>query len=59
MVLEQFRNLGTVKALVLFILEQLKKEKFVFLYVKESFISFYDNLGFDPIGIFFDVEIPH
>ena len=53
MVLEQFGNLGIVKALALFILGQLKKEKFVYLYVQKSVISFYYNLGFDPIGNLF------
>ena len=53
MILEQFGNLGIVKALALFILGQLKKEKFVYLYDQKSVISFYYNLGFDPIGNFF------
>ena len=59
-VLKQFRNLGIGKALVLFILEQLKNEKFIYLIAQESVIGFYDNLGFDPDGEFFyEVEIPH
>ena len=59
-VLKQFRNLGIGKALVLFILEKLKNEKFIYLIAQESVIGFYDNLGFDPIGEFFyEAEIPH
>ena len=59
-VLKQFRNLGIGKALVLFILEKLKNEKFIYLIAQESVIGFYDNLGFDPDGEFFyEVEIPH
>ena len=59
-VLKQFRNLGIGKALVLFILEKLKNEKFIYLNPQEPVISFYDNLGFDPIGEFFyEAEIPH
>ena len=59
-VLKQFRNLGIGKALVLFILEKLKNEKFIYLNAQESVIGFYDNLGFDPIGEFFyEAEIPH
>ena len=58
--LKQFRNLGIGKALVLFILEKLKNEKFIYLIAQESVIGFYDNLGFDPDGEFFyEVEIPH
>ena len=59
-VLKQFRNLGIGKALVLFILEKLKNEKFIYLIAQESVIGFYDNLGFDLIGEFFyEAEIPH
>ena len=59
-VLKQFRNFGIGKALVLFILEKLKNEKFIYLIAQEMFIDFYDNLGFDPIGEFFyEAEIPH
>jgi len=59
-VLKQFRNLGIGKALVLFILEKLKNEKFIYLIAQESVIGFYDNLGFDPIGEFFyEAKIPH
>ena len=49
-VLKQFRNLGIGKALVLFILDKLKNEKFIYLNAQESVIGFYDNLGFDQIG---------
>ena len=59
-VLKQFRNLGIGKALVLFILDKLKNEKFIYLNAQESVIGFYDNLGFDPIGkLFYEAEIPH
>ena len=58
--LKQFRNLGIGKALVLFILDKLKNEKFIYLNAQESVIGFYDNLGFDPIGdYFYEAEIPH
>ena len=59
-VLKQFRNLDIGKVLVLFILEKLKNEKFIYLIAQESVIGFYDNLGFDLIGEFFyEAEIPH
>ena len=58
--LKLFRNLSIGKALVLFILEKLKNEKFIYLIAQEMFIDFYDILGFDPIGEFFyEAEIPH
>ena len=59
-VLKQFRNLDIGKVFVLFILEKLKNEKFIYLIAQESVIGFYDNLGFDLIGEFFyEAEIPH
>jgi ElaA protein len=52
--------LGVGKALVLFILNQLKDEKTIYLNAQESVISFYSKLGFEKVGdIFIEAEIPH
>ncbi len=59
-VLKTSRNLGVGKALVLFILNQLKNEKTIYLNAQESVISFYSKLGFEKVGdIFIEAEIPH
>ena len=59
-VLKTSRNLGVGKALVLFILNQLKDEKTIYLNAQESVISFYSKLGFDTVGdLFYEAEIPH
>ena len=58
-VLKQFRNLGIGKALVLFILEKLINEKFIYLNAQEPVIGFYYNLGFDQIGEFFTTQKYH
>jgi predicted GNAT family N-acyltransferase len=59
-VLNTSRNLGVGKALVLFILNQLKDEKTIYLNAQESVISFYSKLGFEKVGdIFIEAEIPH
>ncbi len=59
-VLKTSRNLGVGKALVLFILNQLKDEKTIYLNAQESVISFYSKLGFEKVGdIFIEAEIPH
>ncbi len=59
-VLKTSRNLGVGKALVLFILNQLKNEKTIYLNAQESVISFYSKLGFDTVGdLFYEAEIPH
>ena len=59
-VLKTSRNLGVGKALVLFILNQLKDEKTIYLNAQESVISFYSKLGFEKVGdIFIEAGIPH
>jgi predicted GNAT family N-acyltransferase len=59
-VLKTSRNLGVGKALVLFILNQLKNEKTIYLNAQESVISFYSKHGFEKVGdIFIEAEIPH
>lgn len=59
-VLKTSRNLGVGTDLVLFILNQLKNEKTIYLNAQESVIPFYSKLGFDTVGdIFFEAEIPH
>jgi len=59
-VLENARNFGVGKALVLFILNYLKNEKMIYLNAQKSVIDFYAKLGFDSRGdIFFEAEIPH
>ena len=59
-VLEDYRNFGVGKALVLFVLNALKNEKFIYLNAQESVISFYEKLGFTPVGDrFIEAEIPH
>ena len=59
-VLENARNFGVGKALVLFIISYLKNEKNIYLNAQKSVIDFYAKLGFDSRGdIFFEAEIPH
>jgi len=59
-VLENARNFGVGKALVLFIINYLKNEKNIYLNAQKSVIDFYAKLGFDSRGdIFFEAEIPH
>jgi ElaA protein len=44
----------------LFILNQLKDEKTIYLNAQESVISFYSKLGFEKVGdIFIEAGIPH
>ena len=59
-VMKTARNFGVGTALVLFILNQLKNEKIIYLNAQESVISFYSKLGFEKVGdIFIEAEIPH
>ena len=59
-VVEDYRNFGVGKALVLFVLNALKNEKFIYLNAQESVICFYEKLGFTPFGDrFIEAEIPH
>ena len=59
-VLKSYRNLGVGKKLVLYILNSIKDDKFIYLHAQESVIGFYLKLGFKKIGSqFFEAEIPH
>ncbi len=59
-VLKEFRNFGVGKALVLFVLNELKNEKNIYLNAQKSVISFYENLGFKVRGdLFYEAEISH
>ena len=59
-VLENARNFGVGKALVLFILNHVKKEETIYLNAQESVIGFYEKLGFAPVGDqFYEANIPH
>lgn len=59
-VLEDYRNFGVGTALVLFILNHLKKEETIYLNAQESVIGFYEKLGFGIVGDqFCEAEIPH
>ena len=59
-VLNEYRNLGVGKSLVLFTLEILKNEKIIYLNAQESVIEFYGKLGFSQVGDrFMEAEIPH
>jgi predicted GNAT family N-acyltransferase len=59
-VLENARNFGVGKALVLFIINYLKNEKMIYLNAQKSVIGFYEKLGFGPIGDqFYEASIPH
>jgi|TARA_B110000438_G_C15814594_1_gene651348 predicted GNAT family N-acyltransferase len=59
-VIKQYRGYGVGKALVLFILEELKMEESIYLHAQESVIKFYTKLGFKIVGDrFFEADIPH
>ena len=59
-VLENARNFGVGKALVLFIVNYLKNEKKIYLNAQKSVIDFYAKLGFAPVGDqFYEASIPH
>ena len=59
-VLENARNFGVGKALVLFIINYLKNEKNIYLNAQKSVIGFYEKLGFGSIGDqFYEASIPH
>lgn len=59
-VLENARNFGVGKALVLFIINYLKNEKMIYLNAQKSVIGFYEKLGFGQIGDqFYEARIPH
>ena len=59
-VLKEYRGLGIGKALVLFLLKQLKKEKYVYLNSQMEVVKFYTKLGFKIVGdVFYEADIPH
>ena len=59
-VLDEFQNMGVGKAMVNFILDYLKHDKYIYLNAQESVIKFYEKLGFISKGeIFYEQNIPH
>jgi len=59
-VLKEHRSFGIGKELVDFILNHLSDQDLIYLHAQEQVITFYNKLGFDPVGkIFFEAEIAH
>tara|TARA_Y100001970_G_C14060712_1_gene764027 strand:+ start:573 stop:995 length:423 start_codon:yes stop_codon:yes gene_type:complete len=59
-VLKPFRNLGIGKELVVYILNSIRNDTYIYLHAQESVIDFYSRLGFKRIGSqFYEAEIPH
>ncbi len=59
-VLKPFRNLGIGKELVVYILDSIQNDTYIYLHAQESVIDFYSKLGFKKIGSqFYEAEIPH
>ena len=59
-VLKEYRGFGIGKALVAFIIEEIKHEKTIYLNSQENVVRFYSKLGFKVDGsIFFEANIPH
>jgi len=59
-VLKSFRNFGIGKELVIYILNSIKNENYIYLHAQESVINFYSRLGFKRIGSqFYEAEILH
>ena len=59
-VLKPYRNLGIGKELVVYILNLLQNEEYIYLHAQDSVIDFYSKLGFKRIGSqFYEAEIPH
>jgi predicted GNAT family N-acyltransferase len=59
-VLKSFRNLGIGKELVIYILNSIRNENYIYLHAQESVINFYSRLGFKRIGSqFYEAEILH
>ena len=49
-VLNDYRSIGIGTMMTKFILNQLKNSKLIYLNAQESAISFYEKMGFKPIG---------
>ena len=59
-VLKSYRNLGIGKELVVYILNLLQNEEYIYLHAQDYVIDFYSKLGFKRIGSqFFEAEILH
>ena len=59
-VLYDYRSIGIGTMMTKFILNQLKNSKLLYLNAQESAISFYEKMGFKPIGPRFkEVNIEH
>ena len=59
-VLNEYRSFGIGTMMTKFILNQLKNSKLIYLNAQESAISFYEKIGFKPIGPRFrEVNIEH
>ena len=59
-VLNDYRSIGIGTMMTKFILNQLKNSKLIYLNAQESAISFYEKMGFKPIGPRFkEVNIEH
>jgi len=59
-VLKEHRNTGVGKAMVEFVLNQVKELGEVYLNAQESVIPFYEKFGFKTVGErFFEADIPH
>jgi len=52
-VLQEKRTYGVGRALVKFMLEQIKNEAVVYLHAQDHVISFYKKFGFQPVGDYF------
>ena len=59
-VLNDYRSIGIGTMMTKFILNQLKNSKLIYLNAQQSAISFYEKMGFKPIGPRFkEVNIEH
>ncbi len=59
-VLNDYRSIGVGTMMTKFILNQLKNSKLIYLNAQESAISFYEKIGFKPVGPRFrEVNIEH
>jgi len=59
-VLNDYRSIGIGTMMTKFILNQLKNSKLIYLNAQESAISFYEKIGFKPVGPRFrEVNIEH
>jgi len=59
-VLNEYRSNGIGEKMTKFILKNLNKSKFIYLYAQESAIKFYEKVGFKSVGnLFEEVGIKH